>query len=120
MNTSKSAVHRWFEAWQNADYLNLPISDDFRHTSPYGTIDGKAVYLALVEGNKEQFLGHRFEIHEEIYDGNRAAVRYTTTTDKFSMEVSEWYVIELGLITVIHSYYNIEGEISEDRQLKEV
>lgn len=114
---SKELVHDWFEKWRSGDYSSLPLTDDFRHTSPYGTIDGREDYLNLVESNKDKFLGNRFDLHDGIYEEDRACVRYTMRSDGFSMEVSEWFFIAKNRIAEIVSYYNIEGEISDERKL---
>lgn len=113
----RELVHKWFEKWETGDYLNIPVADSFIHTSPYGIIDGKEAYLKLVEANKDKFLDNKIEIHDEIYDVDRACVRYTITQGDFTMEVSEWLYKGEDLIEEIISYYNIEGEISEDRKL---
>jgi len=60
-------VKKWFEKWEEGDFKNLPISENFIHTSPYGTIQGKKQYIRLIEANKDKFLGHRFELHDELY-----------------------------------------------------
>lgn len=114
---SKELVKRWFDKWEKGDFLNLPVSEDFKHTSPYGIIDGKERYISLVEANKDKFLGHRFVLHDEIYDRDRACVRYTAIQGDFRLEVSEWYWIKDSLIEEIVAYYNIPGEIREDRRL---
>ncbi len=116
MNT-KQLVKSWFDKWESGDFLDLPISGDFQHTSPYGVISGKQQYLELVQANVDKFLGHRFVIHDEFYGHDRACVRYTTMKDDFRLEVSEWHYLGQGLIKEIVAYYNIEGEISEARRL---
>ena len=113
----KTLVKRWFDKWTQGDFLNLTISDDFRHTSPYGLIDGKENYINLVDANKKKFLGHKFEILDELYEKDRACVRYTAIKDDFTLEVSEWHYFGNGQIKEIFAYYNIEGEISEGRKL---
>ena len=115
---TKKLVKDWFERWENGDFMNIPVSDNFRHTSPYGIIKGKKNYLDLIEANRDKFLGHRFEIHDEIYDAHRACVRYTAIQENFRLEVSEWHFTKNGLIQEIIAYYNIPGEIREDRKLK--
>jgi hypothetical protein len=109
-------VNNWFDKWKKGDYLHLPISDDFKHTSPFGTINGKKEYMSLIEANKEKFLGYRFDIHDEIYDKNRACVRYTAIQEDFNLDVSEWYYAKHDLIRAIVSYYHM-GEIPEERKL---
>ena len=114
----KTLVKVWFEKWETGDFLNLPISENFKHTSPYGTINGKKAYIDLVEANKDKFLGHRFEIHDEIYEPDRGCVRYTAIQGDFRLEVSEWHYPKDGLVDEIVAYYNIKGEISDERKLQ--
>nr|WP_299338049.1 nuclear transport factor 2 family protein [Allomuricauda sp.] len=114
----KELVSQWFDKWEKGDFLNLPISEDFKHTSPFGTIDGKKAYVDLVKANKDKFLDYVFEIHDAIYDSDKACVRYTAKQGPdFSLDVSEWYYAKDGLIEKIVSYYHI-GEIREEREIK--
>ena len=118
MNT-ENLVLDWFAKWQTGDYLNLPVTETFRHTSPFGTIDGRQAYLDLVKANEEKFLGYDFELHDGLYEKDRACVRYTAKQgDGFRLDVSEWYYLDTdqGLIEHIIAYYHI-GEIREDREL---
>ena len=120
MKSTNELVKEWFDIWNNGDFENLPLSDDFKHTSPYGTIDGKEAYMNLIEANKDKFLGNNINMKDEIYLEDRACVRYHISKGDFSMEVSEWLYTDNGTIQHIFSYYNIEGEISEARQLKDM
>lgn len=115
---AKSLVKKWFDLWEKGDFLNLPLAKSFKHTSPYGTIEGRDAYIDLVIANKAKFLGHRFEIHDAIYTQQSACVRYTAIKEDFSLDVSEWHYVRDGLIQEIVAYYNIEGEISDERKLK--
>jgi len=112
----KKLVKKWFDKWEEADFYNLPITERFKHTSPFGTINGKKEYISLVEENKDKFLGYRFEIHDEIYDKDKACVRYTAKQKDFNLDVSEWYFASNNLIEEIIAYYHI-GEIRDDRKL---
>ena len=114
---SEAAAMKWFEIWQKGNFKDLPLTDDFSHTSPYGTIDSKATYLQIVMANKDKFLGHKFEIHDAMYSENKASIRYTAIKEDFRLDVSEWHYTRDGLIEKIVAYYNIEGEISESRKL---
>ena len=115
MKTSE-LINTWFEKWVEGDVAGLPISENFRHTSPFGTISGKKDYIGLVEANRDKFLGYHFIKHDEMYEGNRACVRYTAIQEDFKLDVSEWYYVKDGSITEIISYYHI-GEIREERKL---
>ncbi len=115
--SAETLIRIWFRKWEDGDFLNLPISGNFKHTSPYGTIDGKIPYIELVEANRDKFLGYRFKVHDIISAEDRACVRYTALKEDFVLEVSEWHYVKDGLIEEIVAYYNIEGEISEERKL---
>ena len=113
---TKNIIQQWFTFWETGNFLELPISDDFTHKSPFGIIDGKANYLKLVESNKEKFLGYQFKIIDALYEKDKACVRYKGKQQDFELDVSEWYYLENNLIKSIVAYYHI-GEIREDRQL---
>jgi len=106
----------WFDKWELGDFKKLPISENFQHHSPFGTISGRSSYIDLVQNNKEKFLGYQFTIHDAIYYEDKACIRYTGNQNDFSLDVSEWYYIKDNLIVKIIAYYHI-GEIREDRRL---
>lgn len=112
----KGLVKKWFKKWEDGDFLDLPISENFKHTSPFGTIKGKKQYVSLIEENKDKFLGYHFEIHDEIYNKDKACVRYTAIQGDFTLDVSEWYYIKDNLIEEIMAYYHI-GDIRDERKL---
>ncbi len=118
MRDMKTLVADWFEKWKTGDYPDLPISEKFKHTSPFGTIDGKKAYLDLVAANKDKFLGYRFDIHDGIYGADNGCVRYTAVQGEFTLNVSEWYYRDGDAIGSIVSYYHI-GEIREERKLSD-
>ncbi len=114
---SQRLVSQWFEKWEQGDFHNLPITESFKHTSPFGTIEGKNAYTDLVASNKEKFLGHKFIVQDAFYGSNKACVRYTSRqTTGFELEVSEWYYFKDSLIDRIMAYYHI-GEIVVERKL---
>lgn len=112
----KALIHDWFQKWKTGDFSQLPISEDFIHTSPFGTINGKQEYLNLVRSNKDKFLGYDFVIHNEIYDSFKACIRYTAIQGDFNLDVSEWHFFKNNLIQKVIAYYHI-GEIRDDRTL---
>lgn len=118
MMSSETTAKKWFDVWTKGDFMQLPITEDFTHTSPYGTIEGREAYLQLVIANKDKFLGHQFVVHDAMYGEGKACVRYSALKENFRLEVSEWHYIKNDLIFKIEAYYNIEGEISEERKLQ--
>ena len=110
-------IQKWFDIWEKGNFHDLPISENFRHISPYGTMSGRDFYIKLIEGNKDKFLGHKFIVHDILYGVDKACVRYSAIKDDFRLEVSEWHYMGEEGIEEIVAYYNIEGEVSEERSL---
>jgi len=111
-------VHQWFELWKTGNFEALPLAEDFTHTSPYGTLNSKAEYFTLADANREAFLGNTFEIHEMLFDKNRACIRYTMKSPTGTLEVSEWIYEKDGLISKIIAYYNLEEERKAGRGIE--
>jgi hypothetical protein len=108
--TTEALVHTWFKIWEDGNFEDLPISDDFTHISPYGNITRKANYLNLVTANKDQFLGHTFELLDTIFQENKACIRYIAHHKDSKLEVTEWHYINNEKINKVVAYYNIETE----------
>jgi len=36
---SKRFVKKWFDKCEEGEFLHLPISENFKHTSPFGTYE---------------------------------------------------------------------------------
>ncbi|WP_373075363.1 hypothetical protein [Zeaxanthinibacter enoshimensis] len=117
MMETEKLVKLWFSKWKNGSFLELPLTEDFCHTSPFGTIKGRKAYMDTVIQNKDKFLGYDFIIKDAVYEEAKACVRYQAVQGDFELEVSEWYYFEKNLIREIIAYYHI-GEIREERQLE--
>ena len=115
---TEEIVQEWFDKWESGNFMDLPLTDDFQHSSPFGTIEGKSTYLQLVQDNKDKFLGNRFILQDTFYEQEKACVRYKAVQVDFELEISEWFYLKGELIDKIVSYYHI-GEIREERKLSD-
>ena len=111
-------VATWFEFWTTGNFEDLPLAEDFTHSSPYGKVEGKEAYLNLARANKEAFTGNTFHIHETIFDEYRGCIRYTMKSPTGALEVSEWIYETNGLISKIIAYYNLQEERAAGRGIK--
>lgn len=59
---NRKLVDAWFDAFRERDISKLELAEDFVHTSPFGEIRGREVYLDLVRENSEAFFSPRIEI----------------------------------------------------------
>jgi hypothetical protein len=73
---NRKIADSWLDAFRKRDVSKLELADDFVHTSPFGEIRGKKVYLDLVKENPEAFFSRTIETIDVIDGGDRFAVRY--------------------------------------------
>ncbi|NVJ65947.1 MAG: nuclear transport factor 2 family protein [Gammaproteobacteria bacterium] len=109
MNRLHPTVQKWFDCWNCGNIDDLPITDDFSHTSPFGTISPKSQYMQIVNKNRKDFLGNSLTVTAHIQDGNQVCVQFDQKNANTSLEmtVCEWYQFEGDLIKSIRSFYNI-------------
>ena len=102
-------VRRWFSCWESGNVDALPITEDFRHTSPFGTIESKAHYLEIVYNNTQDFLGNKLTVTKQIREGDNVCVQFEQKNENTGLEmtVCEWYSLRGDLIKEIRSFYNI-------------
>lgn len=102
-------VKKWLSCWETGDIEALPISDDFSHTSPFGTIETKKRYLEIVSKNKKDFLGNTLTVINQIQQDHQVCVQFEQKNANTGLEmvVCEWYTLEGEQIKHIHSFYNV-------------
>jgi hypothetical protein len=105
---NRKLVDDWFAAFRDKDISKLQLAEDFVHTSPYGEIRGRQVYLDLVRENSEAFFAPQIKILDVIEGGDRFAVRYLVNENP----ACDCVYIRNGQISEIYSYYHV-GEKPE-------
>lgn len=102
-------VQKWLQCWEQGDIDNLPITDDFSHSSPFGLIKPKSRYLEIVNKNKADFLGNSLKVIDHIEEGDKACIQFEQKNKNTGLEmtVCEWYELEGDKIKAIQSFYNI-------------
>ncbi|WP_422105193.1 nuclear transport factor 2 family protein [Winogradskyella sp.] len=102
-------VEKWLSCWKNGNIEDLPITEDFSHTSPFGTIAPKSKYMDIVLKNRKDFLGNTLTVIKQIQEGNNVCIQFEQHNKNTGLEmaVCEWYQIEGNLIKDIRSFYNI-------------
>lgn len=100
---NRKLVDAWFDAFRTKDISKLELAEDFVHTSPFGEIRGRDVYLALVRENSEAFFSPTIEILDVFECGGRFAVRYLVNENP----ACDCIYVRNGQISKIYSYYHV-------------
>ena len=100
---NRKVVDGWYEAFRSKDMSKVRLAKDFVHTSPFGEIKGRDVYLDMVEANAGVFFSKKIDIIDVIDGGDKFAVRYRVN----QMPVCEVIHVRNGEILRIDAYYHI-------------
>lgn len=106
-------IEKWFQCWNSGEIDDLPIADDFIHTSPFGIIESKPRYMEIVNKNRQDFLGNKLSVIKHICQGNQACVQFEqhNSNTGLQMTVCEWYELEGDVIKSIRSFYNVGNAV---------
>lgn len=109
MKNIDPVVKKWFSCWESGNIDELPIVDNFKHTSPFGVIETKKRYLEIVGKNTKDFLGNKLTVTKQIKEGDNVCVQFEQKNENTGLEmtVCEWYELEGNLIKEIRSFYNV-------------
>ena len=100
---SRKVVDAWFDAFRSRDISKLELAEDFVHTSPFGEIKGREVYLDLVRENAEAFFNPIIKILDVVEGGDKFAVRYLVDENP----ACDCIYVRNGQISKIYSYYHV-------------
>ena len=107
--TNESRVERlaraWIQGWIDGDPDGIPLADDFVHTSPFGTIEGRDVYLEKIKPASAANVA-RLTILKTMGSGNEAVVRFDMETRDGPIPCVDWVTVNGDVITRIHSFYD--------------
>ena len=106
VRTAELAV-QWIEAWRRMDlaWLRRNLAPDFVHVSPFGRLEGRDHYLAVVEPMARRSVVD-LRVVAAIGSGDQAAVRFENHTSRGVVESCDWLRIENDRISEIRSFYD--------------
>lgn len=104
---STALARGWIEAWQRMDlaWLREHLAPDFVHTSPFGRLEGRDPYLAVVEPMARKSV-QELLILEVTGFGNQAAIWFENRTPAGVVPSCDWVRVEQGRIVEIQSFYD--------------
>ena len=99
---NREIAESWLVAFQAKDISLLQLADDFVHTSPFGEVRGKDVYLELIRANEDAFFENSIDVIDFLDCGDRFAVRYVVG----EMRACDVIYVRDERIAEVHSYYH--------------
>jgi hypothetical protein len=98
----------WIECWSRGVPDEIPLAGEFKHTSPFGCVQGREKYLDWVKPLAAKNVTE-LSIIRILSRGNEAAIHFEMQTPKGRVHVCDWVVVKSGEISEIHSFYDATG-----------
>ena len=104
-NRTAELARGWIEAWirMDLDWLRMNLALDFRHTSPFGRLEGRDTYLDTVAAVARAH-EHELVITDVVAEGDRAAVCFENRTPQGTVPTCDWVTVARDRIVAVHSY----------------
>ena len=100
---SRKLVDAWFDAFRSKDISKLELAEDFVHTSPFGEIKGRQVYLDMVMKNADAFFSRPIKVVNIFDCGDKLAARYLVG----ETPACDCFYIQDDQISRTFSYYHL-------------
>ena len=118
--TASQLARGWIEAWIRMDmgWLRERLAADFVHTSPFGRLEGRDEYLAVIEPMARKSV-RELVIRDVVAEGDRAAIWFGNRTPAGMVESCDWVRVDGDRIVEIRSFYDtaaVREVLSPDEQ----
>ena len=95
----------WIQGWIAGRPDEIPLADDFVHTSPFGTIEGREIYLEKIKPASEANVAG-LTILQTMGSDREAVIRFDMETPHGTIPCVDWVTVDGDTITAVHSFYD--------------
>lgn len=107
-------TRQWILVWNDGDPTTLPLAPDFKHTSPYGHIEGRDRYLEWVLPLAKENVAE-LTVEDVLVSGNQSAVRYRNhLSSGETIRACDWLTFSDGKLAQVRAYYERPGATGTD------
>lgn len=108
-DTSAGALARiWIEHRNEGAPDLIPLASGFKHTSPFGCVEGRERYLEWVKPLAAKNVTE-LRIRRVLSSRDEATIHLEMDTPGGLVQCCDWVMVEDGEITEIHSFYDTTG-----------
>ena len=104
-NNAQGLARAWIQGLIGGDPDDIPLSDDFVHTSPFGTIEGRDIYLEKIKPASEANVA-RLTILQTMGADDKAVIRIEMETPNGTIPCVDWVTLRGDAIVRVHSFYD--------------
>ena len=106
--TAADLARAWIDGWNAGTPDDIPLADDFTHSSPYGTVSGRQKYLEWVKPLAAQNVAE-LRVVSVLGGGDEAAIWFEMDSGGQVVKTVDWVRVRDGQIVSIQSFYDPRG-----------
>ena len=105
---AEQLARTWIDCWNEGRPDDIPLAENFVHTSPFGRVEGRATYLDWVKPLAAKNVT-TLRISKTLGSGDEAVIQFEMDTPGGPVPVVDWVTIDGDEIVSIHSFYDASG-----------
>ena len=102
---AEKLARTWIEMWQAGTPDDIPLAENFVHTSPFGRLEGREFYLETIKPASKKNVAE-LKILKTLGNDHEAVIQFEMYTAGGMIPCCDWVMVEGDQITAIHSFYD--------------
>jgi hypothetical protein len=103
--SAEELARAWIDGWNAGKPDDIPLASHFVHTSPFGTVSGREIYLDWVRPLAAKNVTS-LEIVRTLAVDNECAIWFEMGTPNGIVQVCDWVQTDGNEIVAITSFYD--------------
>lgn len=107
-DTAEQLARAWIQGWIDGKPDDIPLADDFTHSSPFGVVSGREKYLDWVKPLAAENVVS-LKIIKTLAQGDEAVIWFEMESPSGVVPSCDWVRCRNGRIVAIQSFYDASG-----------
>jgi len=104
-NSAARLARHWIETWQRGEPEKLALAPEFKHTSPFGVLEGRERYLEVVVPLSKRNV-QSLEIRDVFGQGDRAVIIFDVRSGDAVVRSCDLVRVRGEQIVEVESFYD--------------
>lgn len=106
--TAEQLARLWIDCWNEGRPDDIPLAEDFTHSSPYGTVSGREAYLEWVKPLAAANVAD-LRVIRVLGGKEEAAIWFEMDSGERVVKTVDWVQVRGSEIASIQSFYDPTG-----------
>lgn len=105
VGNAEALARTWIEMWQAGTPDDIPLAENFVHTSPFGRLEGRDFYLETIKPASKANVADLIVV-KTLGSGSEAVIQFEMHTAAGMIPCCDWVTVDGDQILSVHSFYD--------------